>query len=594
MIRGRLHRRDEDSGAIAIMAAVMILAVVVSASLAVDVGRVAYTSRDQQGVTDRAALDALTLVTADSGATSLAELHELVEDEIAGSLGRNPGTDGRTASGREVDLVGLGRVHDGAFEKMCEEAYDQTAAATCTGDVDDPPDGVIDWTVDDVTAVRVVTSSSVSFVFAIGDPGRSIVREAVAESEAVAAISVGSRLVELDLADSIVGDVVDEMLGEMLEIVGVSSYPSLTALGYDGLATTTIPLGDLASLEATLLSPRSVVENVDVSLASMLDVMASAFVEGDPSFEFLTTLAGGVATADAAAGTPFTVDIGQLLWVTTQDEDMAADAQINLWDLLVGSLQVANFQNGLTLTTNVLPESGGQLLGIADLVDVTLVATVVEAPRIAIGPVRSVQEDIDDDGVDEAWWATTARTAQVTLDVELGVGDPGTVFGPYADSLLGSLLDGLLDLLCLFCSDPVESVDISVQGAAAMAGLSGIGCAAPSVTADVVRRPLDAGSVIVDGDSRELYVGLDEVLEAEASTELSLPLLAPSPDWDRDVAVVDPVPGATSVGQATPTSVPVLDALLEPVLAMLGADLGTATVWGEWVDCESRRLAHVQ
>ena len=41
------------------MAAVMALAMVMATSLAVDVGRVAYTSRDQQGATDRAVLDAL-------------------------------------------------------------------------------------------------------------------------------------------------------------------------------------------------------------------------------------------------------------------------------------------------------------------------------------------------------------------------------------------------------------------------------------------------------------------------------------------------------------------------------------------------------
>ena len=58
-MRPLTRRAAREDGAISVMAAAMMLAILMSTALAVDVGRVAYVSRDQQGVTDRAALDAV-------------------------------------------------------------------------------------------------------------------------------------------------------------------------------------------------------------------------------------------------------------------------------------------------------------------------------------------------------------------------------------------------------------------------------------------------------------------------------------------------------------------------------------------------------
>lgn len=576
---------NDESGAISVMVAMVIMALLAATALAVDVGRVGYTSRDQQGATDRAVLDAIQVVTAGE-ATTLQVLHDQVAAAVEQSMDRNPGTSTGTARDRTITRTTLGKMDGTTFTAICDDDP-ETPAPTC--------DSATGWTVEDVTAVRADTSSIVDFIFALGDEdgGRVVNKAAVASTEQVAAISVGSRLAELDLNDSNVGDVVDDVLGEMLVPAGVTSYPTLTAVGYDGLVSTTVPLGDVASLDARLLSPRSVVPSVEVGLADLLDVMASAFTDpDDPSATFLADLADGVATADADAGAPFTVDIGQLLWVTTEDDDLAADAQVNLWDLLIGSLQVANLDHGLTLD---LSDGTGGVLGMEDLYGINLTATVVEAPRMAIGSVRRVSQDLDGDGTEEDWWATEARNAQVDLDLALTTGDQPSemesVLGEELTDWLGDVIDDLLCLLSLglTCND-TEQLGISIEAAEARAGLAGVTCedgaTVSAVETDVLTSAL-ATRIYHDEDEDGVEDGGED--GGDLLEGLQVGLTDPP-----ERVVVSPVPGSEKVADGTLLDVPMLERLLEPALAMLGADLGTAEVRAHWVDCDSRRLAYIE
>lgn len=579
--------REDESGSIAVMVAFVVFAMFAATALAVDIGRVGYTSRDQQGVTDRAVLDAVQVVAA-GGATTLAQLHGQVTTAIAESMDRNPGTSTGTARDRTVVNTSLGIMDGTTFTAICDDDT-ETATPSCAD-----ADAGGTWTVEDVAAVRADTSSFVDFIFAIGDTdgGRLVERVAVAATEEVAAISVGSRLAELDLNDSAVTSVVDDLLGEMLAVAGVTSWPALTAVGYDGLVNTTIPLGDLAQLDATLLSPRSVVPNVEVGLADLLNVMASAFSAGDPSATFLAELASGVATADSTTGVPFTVDIGQLLWVTTDDDDLAAEAEVTVWDVLFGTLQVANLDHGLSLN---LSNTSGGLLGMSKLFGVELTATVVEAPRYEFGPVRRISEDLDGDGVAEDWWDTEARTAQVDLDLALLTGDQPseieTVLGNELTTWLEDIVGGLLCLLTLglTCND-TEQLMIEITGAEARAGLAGITCddgvGTSAIDTDVITSA--AMARIYHDENKD---GVENSGEDGGNLLDGLQVgLVGTPER----VVVSPVPGSETVADGTALDVPMLDALLGPVLSVLGVDLGTAEVRGHWVDCDSRRLAYIE
>lgn len=141
--------RDGEQGAISVMAAALLVASLLATSLAVDVGRVAYVSRDQQGVTDRATMDAVRGLR-DSTALSLEGLYTETAVVVDEALGRNPGSTG-TAQLRRVDGLVLGRVVDGAFEAICGVQPSWVVAnslQTCT-----TADYEGTYTVDDVSAV---------------------------------------------------------------------------------------------------------------------------------------------------------------------------------------------------------------------------------------------------------------------------------------------------------------------------------------------------------------------------------------------------------------------------------------------------------
>ena len=560
MIRRASDRHDEQSGAIAIMAAVMLLASLLATSLAVDVGRAAFVSRDLQGVTDRAALDALVPVS--KGSMSLSDLYADVVGSIDDTLARNPGTSNGTASGRAVHAIGLGRVEQGLFVAVCDDDPN-SPAVSCT---------VASGSPGDVTAVLVETFSRVPFVFALGDVdgGRDVYKRAVAETQAVAAIAVGSRLVELDLNES---PVFEPMLGALLSPLGVTSLPALTAVGYDGLVTASVPLGDLLSLDATLLDQDSVVDGVDAKVLparDFLQVVADGLHTGDPSAEaeartFLLALKEQIPAAE-------TVDLGELLWVTTEDPSAAASAEVNVFDLVMGALQVANGDNAVVLdlaSTDLGAMTG--LLGF-ELLDFDLHLDIVESPRIAIGPARFIPADENGDGIagpDEGRWQTSARTAQIdltlSLDVKANVVDD--LLGPVldlVDDLLGGLTCGLLGLC------PTETLTVSLSGAEAVADLTSIDCADP-LTNSALGVDVATQTATLALNGRDLF------------TELGL---SDSP-WSGHIT---PVPGEAIVPPDSPLPIPLVGDILRPLFGLLGLDLGTAEARGLSVDCSTRRL----
>ncbi|MDF7120860.1 hypothetical protein NLR29_23850, partial [Escherichia coli] len=103
------------------------------------------------------------------------------------------------------------------------------------------------------------------------------------------------------------------------------------------------------------------------------------------------------------AGTP---GVLQLLAAVGNDQS-AADATLNVLDLLMTAAQIANAQNGVAISTNLgLPGVGG----LPGLVNVALSLKIIQPPVIAIGPP----------GTDASGnWRTVARTGQVSLGLNV-------------------------------------------------------------------------------------------------------------------------------------------------------------------------------
>lgn len=613
-------RSGDESGAIAIMTAVMTMALLVATALAVDVGRVAWTSRDQQGVTDRAVLDAVRVLNDrfPTGTTSLGELHTAVEQELAASLVRNPGAaEGGTSQSRELRLVELGTVDPstGAFSSVCSAAYDPASEPTCPGDMTS------------VSAVRAETASFVPFIFAIGavDSGRDVYKESIAEALSIASISVGSELASID--DGLLNDLFAQMLCPALTLGDPPTCSlGLSAAGYGALVDTTIPLGDLAGpLGITTGAPDQVLD-ADVSVAQLLSVAASALDDqGSPAAVALNQLALAV---DAA----LTVNLLDILDVSAGDVGQALDAGVSLWDLVNASAQVANGTNFVSV-----PDLGVTVPGVTS-VDSSL--HVIEGPRQAIGPARWMAALND--------WATVARTSQIglgldtTLDVDLvdvvtttlasaGLGTLTVTADDVVVPLEADVAGGRAALKGIGCgpaSDVAQTSTTTTVGTTTRAGATRIGdgvggwadlagvrivVRAPllgtiltDVTLDVRARGVAAlGGVTADDDG---FTGPYRAGPAETlGSGLGLSGLSNTLEVDvvqRSGGLLGGLTGATlsllesTIESAVETTLagalaPLEAAVVDPVLDQLGVHVANADTWVNSVDCTNRRLTQL-
>lgn len=631
------HDRRED-GAISIMAAVMALAVMLATALAVDVGRVAYVSRDQQGVTDRAALDAALELDGMPVGTPLSAVQPAVEAAVDAAMGRNPGSyaDGAgTADNRQVIMVELGNV-DGSRVFTVPDC----SAAPCT--------------VEDVTAVRVQVTSEVPFMFAIGatddeDPGlnaRRVTKEAVAETFEIATIQVGSALASLD--QGLLDDTLDAVICQ--NIGGPSCHVSVDVLSYEGLIGATVSVGDLLTELGLSVGTAEEIMSTEVTAVDFLTAAAAVLGrDGDiASADVLNSIA---AEMDGSA----TVTIGDLVDIATTNSAAVADADLDVFGLLVGTLQVAN---GTCPEATPMAACGNLInlpgldLTVPGLLASTAGLQVVEAPRQAVG-----RAEIDPATGD---WATIARTAQLRLRSETVI-EGATVAGDLVaalDPVLGAVELGtptvsnvnvplsmnvaqsrsaLTDIVCE-PGGPGSLPNVTQQVLAGVARINVPNAVVATIAVPVTALGVNLGTLHVEvrGGATNVVLGAPasdtiEFVDGEyvrgpervdssglglgglAATQIGLQANA----WFDAASGLSSTPliGATLIGLvdgilssldvvedtvevALQTAVhPFLQALnanvLDRTLEMLGTDVGAADVWAIDADCQQRRLAAI-
>ncbi|CAN5723111.1 TadG family pilus assembly protein [soil metagenome] len=348
----------DERGAVLIFAALGLVIAILSAALAIDVGSVIWRKRDLQVVADLAAADAAQALAARPTFTS-ADAQLFAED----AADRN----GFDFLGAGNDLVAV----LGTFDATLDPAFVVTAPALAD-------------------AVRVTATRQVPYNFVPGS--NTVTVDAVASfgGDPRAAFSIGSKLASLDTRSS-------NVLGPVLtELLGVNPALTANAVTYQGLASSTVRLDDLAaelgfaSVDEMLAGNVTVPELADAS-AQILDRDGTA----DASvITALTTIAArGDSNLDA--------NVSDLIDVEQGQGDATASMGINVLDLLTSAGQRARIADG----TNVLnvPLS----VAIPGLVSSSLKLKLIEAPVIsAFGPV-----------------GTQAKTAQVqtTLTTEIRV-----------------------------------------------------------------------------------------------------------------------------------------------------------------------------
>lgn len=445
------HR--DEGGAIAVMAAVLAMALLASTALAVDVGRTAYVSRDQQGATDRAALDGVRLLHQAilDGETAQTLVDQVYATATESMETRNPPPGGTER--RSIYRVDLGRVGVDGFVEECREYYlaegdeapedeDTASHSPCEGNVADL----------EVDAVRLWTHGEVGYVLPLGGQRSAELRKmAVATSDAIGSISAASTTAILE--SGVINELLSAMVGSDDEVL------DLGLVGYEGVADATIDLWDLVQSDEITVGSVDELLTTELSVLDILNATASALEAGEDeeaaSAADLQVAAAlrDLATAGASAGLtsvtlgydPDDQDSG-ILHVSTGD-GAGADLQISALDLATSALQLANRNRAVTLDTGVFEMTPLEL-------------KVIQPPVTAIGPAGQINGE----------WRTTAPTAQVELALDLSSGPAsGGIDGGGIDERVGryeDMLDPVRENSSSDCSaraDILEEIDNEVE-----------------------------------------------------------------------------------------------------------------------------------
>ncbi|NTV95323.1 MAG: hypothetical protein HGA75_07880 [Thiobacillus sp.] len=547
-------------GAISIIAAVGLSAVIAAAALAVDLGSLFYTKRQLQSVADNAALSAVNdLAAAGSIALATAGQNDFaVPGDQANTLDTVVGHyDANTPSGD----------FEGTFTPG-------NSAGT-------------------PNAVQVTVTTQQPYFFLVGS--REVGATATATRDDIAGFSIGSGLLSLDTSQS---TLLNALLGKLLH-----SSISLDAVSYNGLANANVRLLDLVKVSADVGTLDELLK-ADIGLGELLRLTATALDRSD------------IATVDAsvlntlnllALNVPgdLHLKLADLLNVSLADSTSAANAEINVLKLITLAAKVANqnTNNFLNLDTAI------NLPGILSL---NLDLSLIEPPSIAIGPAgRDAEGD----------WRTQAYTAQARLKLDVTVLEllGGLVHLP----IYIELASGNAWLQNVQCAAPRANSTVTIGATSGIAGIY-VGEVNANAMTNFTTPPevtpakiLDLlGLLTITAQAAIELPGGAGTLEftgpfdqnntqriAGLSTEGLIASLVNSLELDTGGAIgslldlliklllgmsLDDI--LKLVLQALTPVFSLLDALLNPVLSLLGLQLGYADVTAFYVGCGAPRL----
>jgi uncharacterized membrane protein len=425
--RSRRGARDRDEGGAVLIISVLYLVVtVISCALAVDLGGLAQTARDNQKIADLAALDAVRVLPSDPTSAAVA------------SAARN----GYTASGSNF-TVECATSSAGPFN-----------TGLCTSGTG--------------TVVKVTVSSTHTNTFPYVGPSQAVARSAKAQGISVAGFSLGSALARVDatVQAPLFGRVLEKWLGSNTGSITV------TAAGYTGIASSYVTLGNLA----TQLGFGTVNQLLAANLTVKQILQATATVlsnNGNAASVDVTTIYNTIAAA--GVGNTTNIKLGDMIILGTGGASNAANAGINVMQLLSGSAELANKSSFISVPnamTNVTVPNVGT-------VGTTLGLKVIEGPKIYIGPVTTTPK-VTTSQIDVTFTSTISNL-QISL--------PGIALlkanGTLQTVTSGAKAQGTLANVT--CSGPSEGISVKVDtdalttsvsspsGALALTTLLGVG-----------------------------------------------------------------------------------------------------------------------
>jgi uncharacterized membrane protein len=323
----RRSRRDEG-GAILVLASVGMVIAMISCALAIDIGSLAQDARQDQKVADMAALDAIRGTTATF--TSLAQA----------SAARNsfPTSTGYSLTAVEGSKSGNGCTAVSGLGSVC---------------------------------VTVTSPYKNKFPFVSGRT--SVTRSAVASKTAFGGFMIGSSLVTIDTSRA---TLLNKFMGGILK----GSDLSLSAVSWQGLAAGDVTLEAFRTALAGMgfsVGNVSQLMSANLTMNQLMQATASALTSegGVANLALATQLT--TLRATITNSTQFT--LGQFMHVSQGADNAALASQLNVFQLITGSAQVANGNNFITIN-----DVG---VAVGNVLSTKVSLQVIQPPQFYFGPV---------------------------------------------------------------------------------------------------------------------------------------------------------------------------------------------------------------
>lgn len=573
-VKTAFHTPRRQRGFAAVFAAIAMVAMLSAVALAIDVGRLYNAKRNLQRAASLAALDAVQVV---SGCTGRGVIGTGVDarTEALASLARN-----QLVADSVVTQIGMrdGSAADAGFVPL--------------GDGDARISAVR------VTLTRAAPRRIVPLI--TGSSDLVLQASAAAGQAPQAGVSLGPSVLSLNSANS---PLLNSLLGSML-----GSAVNLSVASAQGLAAAQVKLLDLAAA-AGVATPGGLV-NVNTSLPGALRLLADALNEtgGSVNASAAATLASLAAVADPSRN----VLLGDVLEIGEGLAGNAADTvYVDAFSLLMALSQSAVEGQTLDLPIGVALPAG--------LANLHLMVKVVRAPKI-VGPGAA---GVGPDGQPLTYARTAALQIQLRtdlLDVSGALSSLSPLVGIVAQPIrlgldvdLGSAEASIRGIQCPTMGNPNTAVDVDVETALANVRLgtfSGAAASAPPLAGgpliNAINLPLlgPVLSVSLAAPARldigvadqedttfvndfPLYVALptptnprqvgDEALLGSAGSSLSSQFAA-----QLNVRLLGiPLPAGQVLSLVSRLLTPVfqvLDAVVDPLLSLLGAQPGASNV----------------
>lgn len=413
---GFFRRRARDErGTVLVVVSIAMVVMIGSAALAVDIGQLTSTNRTLQAVADAVALDSA-----------------------------------RSLNGQNVGSLSA---PGGAFMTALAESAvrNKFSASDLTVEFGTlSPNWVAKTNSSDIpTAVRVTAHGETEFAFRPGSSDTT--RRATAIMENLAGFSIGSYLASIPAG----GDgILNALFGDAFH---------LNAVSYTGLVNANVTLEEIGlNMPVTALSPTELLSTSVGIRNFMLASIAALNAKGNPA-------AANVLNAMILnASLTGSVKLGEFITVVSGGEDAAAEADLDVLQLLTASAFVIERDSGHALS---IPTTSVSVPGIASI---TASATVIEPAKWIYGPVGS-----------------TRSTAQVRLSVNPVINISTSNSSTPCNVTLSNLL-GLVGCLLYLAGMPIGvtlngAFPIDVTAAGATGTLAAINCGAtPGITVNTV------------------------------------------------------------------------------------------------------------